>query len=112
MSTRNRRIAAASLLFLLLSACGGAPDAVMTVEGSYSGTTEAKCQVALRSESTNKLQDSYELEPSFRQDFAIEQGKGQYYVEVHCSDGKMAYSPPFDFDPPRGRISLRNIELH
>ena len=57
------------------------------------------------------MQDSHELGPSFREDFEVDDGKGRYYVEVQCGGGKMGRSPAFDFDPPRTRITLRDIEI-
>ena len=65
----------------------------------------------MREIGTGRLMDSHQLGPSFREDYTMGDVKGSYLVEVHCSDGKYANSPPFDFEPPRARITLRNIEL-
>jgi hypothetical protein len=96
---------------LVLAACDGASSNILTIEGTYSNSTESSCQVALRNEADFKLQDSHELGPSFHEDFEVNDGKGRYYVEVQCGGGKMGRSPAFDFDPPRARISLRDIEI-
>ena len=109
---RHRHVAIASglLLGLALSACNGTHESTLTVEGSFSGTTEKSCQVAVRDEATRKLVDSHQLEPDFRQDYSVEE-KGRYYVEIHCADGKQGMSESFDYSPPHGGISLGTIEL-
>jgi hypothetical protein len=97
---------------LLLAACGGdAGEATLTVEGSYSGTSETSCQVALRNEKEGSLQQSQQLGSSFREDFKVKDGKGRYYVEVQCGGGKMGRSTVFDFEPPRASITLADIEI-
>ena len=98
---------------LVLAACNrGEGEATLTIEGTYSGSTESACQVALRNSTTGKLQQSHELGPSFREDFTVDDGKGSYYVEINCGGGKMGRSPFFDFEPPRARITLHDIEIH
>ncbi len=112
-SIRHIAIGLAMLASLVLAACSnGTSEATLTVEGTYSGSTESACQVALRSVATGRLQQSHELGPSFREDFTVDDGKGQYYVEINCGGGKMGRSPFFDFDPPRARITLHDIEIH
>ena len=112
MTGRARRIASLATLSscVLLAACHG-KGATLTLEGNYSGTTESSCQVSVREVGTWRLMDSYQLEPSFRQDFEMGEEKGSYIAEVHCADGKSGSSPPFEFEPPRARTTLRDIEL-
>ena len=113
MSARahSRRIGL-GLLAVALAACGRPTnDAVLTFEGSYTGTTSSSCHMAVRA-SDGSLVDSYTVEPSFRQDFAVAPAKGRYHVEIRCDDGKIANTPDFDFEPPRETITLGEIELY
>jgi hypothetical protein len=96
---------------LALAACGQGSASTLTVEGTYSNSSEPKCQVALRNDANAKLQQSHELGPSFREDFEVSDGKGMYYVEIQCGGGKMGRSPAFEFEPPRARITLNDIEI-
>ena len=105
---RTITVVFALLACLLLASCER-PQNVLTLEGTYSGTTESSCSVGVFDARTFKLVEAHAGEPSFRLDYTVD--KGSYYVEVHCVDGKFGKSPPFDFDPPRTRITLRDIEL-
>ena len=107
---RTRVIGSALLLCLPLAGCGGGGGNVLTLEGTYSGNSESSCSVGVYDASTFKLVESHVGEPSFKLDYDV--AKGRYYVEVHCGDGKFGKAPPFDFEPPRARVTLRDIELH
>ena len=97
---------------MALAACsGGARDPVLILEGSYTGTTSSSCQMALRA-ADGSLVDSHEVEPNFRQEFAVATGKGSYHAEIHCPDGKVANTPDFDFEPPRAKITFGQIVLY
>jgi hypothetical protein len=109
---RLPKASAAALLCLLLSACTGTSDDVLTVAGSYSGTTASSCQLALRTAGDWKLVETHAVPAEFRQDFSVEPKRARYYVEVHCSDGKAASSPEFDFSPPRATIYLQPLALN
>jgi hypothetical protein len=111
-TTRHFLHGSAMLGCLFLAACNGDKgEATLTIEGSYSGTSETSCQVALRKEKEGTLQQSHALAPSFREDFTVNDGQGRYYVEVNCGGGKMGRSPTFDFEPPRASITLADIEI-
>jgi hypothetical protein len=105
---RTTTVVSALLASLLLASCEG-PRNVLTLEGTYSGTTESSCSVGVFDARTFKLVEAHAGEPSFKLDYTVD--KGSYYVEIHCVDGKFGRSPPFDFEPPRARVTLRNIEL-
>jgi len=108
----SRTIGIGLLAGMTLAACSAGPDdPVLTLEGSYTGTTSSSCQMALRA-ADGSLVESHEVEPSFRQAFAVAPGKGRYRAEIHCPDGKQANIPDFDFEPPRARITLGEIELY
>jgi len=99
----------ALLACLSLAACGN--ENQLTLDGTYSGTSESSCSVGVYDAGTFKLVESHSGGPNFSNlEYSVD--KGRYYVEVHCGDGKYGSSPPFDFQPPRARIALRNIELH
>jgi hypothetical protein len=113
MSARahSRRIGLA-LLAGTLAACGRPTnDAVLIFEGSYTGTTSSSCQMAVRA-SDGSLVDSYTVEPTFRQEVAVASAKGRYHAEILCPDGKRANTPEFDFEPPREKITLGEVELY
>ena len=100
------------LLAGALAACGRPTnDAVLIFEGSYTGTTSSSCHLAARA-SDGSLVDSYTVESTFRQEFAVASAKGRYRAEIRCSDGKMANTQDFDFEPPRETITLGEIELY
>jgi hypothetical protein len=105
-------LAIALLPALALTACADRGSSVLTVEGTYSGTTSESCQLALRVAGTQELVDAYELPADFHQDFSVPADKESYRVEVHCPDGKSGSAPAFDFEPPRMKITLNNIELN
>jgi len=112
MRKRNRRFTDTLLGLALLGGAGCTPDApVLTLEGAYTGTTSSTCQMALRTEA-GELVESHGVPSSFRQDYAVATGKGRYRVELVCPDGKVGSSPSFDFEPPRGTVKLRDIELN
>jgi hypothetical protein len=100
------------LLAGALAACGRPTnDAVLIFEGSYTGTTSSSCRMAVRA-SDGSLVDSYTVESTFHQEFAVASAKARYRAEIRCSDGKMANTPEFDFEPPRVKITLGEIELY
>jgi len=96
--------------FALCACNGGAKDPVLTLEGTFTGTTSDKCQIAVRT-SDGALVDSHTIESSFRQEFVITQGKGHYLAQIQCPDGKMANINGFDFEPPRMSINLGEVPL-
>jgi hypothetical protein len=106
------RLAAALALACALSACsGGAQDPVLTLEGSYTGTTSSSCQMALRT-ADGTLVESHAVPPAFHQAFTVKTGKGHYFGEIRCLDGKTANINGFDFEPPRATITLGEIPLN
>ncbi len=109
-----RTLMVCTLLVGALSAAGGCAErntSVLTLEGSYSGTSADSCQLALRN-ADGELVESHAVPPSFHQEFGVPPGKARYYAEVHCPDGKEGTSPGFDFEPPRSGMKLRDIELN
>ena len=106
---RTRLIGSALLLCLSLTGCGGGGDNVLTLEGSYSGNSGSSCSVGVYDAGSFKLVESHTGEPNFKLEYSVP--KGRYYVEVHCGDGKFGNTAPFDFEPPRARVTLGNIEL-
>ena len=113
MSARaHTQLIGLGLLAGALAACGRPTnDAVLTFEGSYTGTTSSSCRMAVRA-SDGSLVDSYTVEPSFRQEFAVAPVNARYHAEIRCPDGKIANTPEFDFEPPREKIDLGSIELY
>lgn len=112
MSARahSRRIGL-GLLAGALAACGAPTnDAVLIFEGSYTGTTSSSCHMAVLA-SDGSLVDSFTVEPTFRQEFAVASEKERYHAEIRCSDGKRANTPDFDFEPPKQTIILGEIKL-
>jgi len=112
IQAHSRTLGLGLLAGIALAACSGrTDDPVLTLEGTYTGTTSSSCQMALRT-SGGALVESHAVEPSFRQEFVVAPGKGRYHAEIHCPDGKVANIPDFDFEPPRARITLGEIELY
>jgi hypothetical protein len=105
-------LALALLPALALTACADRAASVLTVAGTYSGTTSESCQMALRVASTQALVDASEISADFHQDFSVPANKERYSVEIHCPDGKTGTAEAFDFEPPRMKITLNNIELN
>lgn len=105
-------IAIALLPALAVAACAKKGGSVLTLEGTYTGTTSETCGLAVRVASSQALVESHEVPASFHQDFDVPAQKERYSVEVHCPDGKVGSVEAFDFEPPRQKITLNNIELN
>jgi hypothetical protein len=103
-------IATSALLCFGLAACSGnRANAELTIEGSFTGTTETQCQLALRVVGSEELVDSVAVGSDFRQVFKVEPDKKQYFVQVSCPDGKYGRSQDFYFEPPRSGMQLPQI---
>ena len=112
MEKRLLAAAIASLLCAGLSGCIGSDgSAELTVEGSFTGTSEEECSLALRSADDQKLVDSVSVKSSFREVFAVDAERRQYVAVITCSDGKSGHSPGFYFEPPRSGIQLQQITV-
>jgi hypothetical protein len=112
MNLRRLAIALVLLSGLASTACTERSGSVLTLEGTYSGTTSESCQLAVRVASSQALVESHEVPASFHQDFDVPANKERYSVEVHCPDGKVGFVPALDFEPPRQKVTLNEIQLN
>jgi len=112
MNFRRLAIALVLLPGLASTACTEHSGSVLTLEGTYRGTTSESCQLSLRVASSQALVDSHQVPATFDETFDVPANKESYSVEVHCPDGKVGFVPALDFEPPRATITLNNIELN
>ena len=96
----------------LLSCAGCMAQSQLTVAGSYAGTEEKECQLALRAVEGDHLVDTVSVGKEFRQVFSVDPQRAAYFVQVSCDDGKSGRSPVFYFEPPKSGMQLNEISLN